>query len=157
MKDIVKILSKNKNMVVLAVSSVVSMLIIIVLVTVFSHEKTYSKNIDIANRFCDGGDWEKLNKLGISDSDKTLIKGLLIKVSIESSALNGTPLLTSNKALTDYIDFIDTFYRSTENSVMPIFFALKIADLTQNNTDSTAIANYRLAVLGKLKNYGLIE
>ena len=157
MKDIVKFFSKNKNMVVLAVSSVVSMLIIIVLVTVFSHEKTYSKNIDIVNRFCDGGDWERLNKLGISEADKSLIKGLLIKVSIESSALNGTPLLTSNAALPEYIDFVNAFYQTKENSVLPLFFALKMADLKQNNMDSAAIANYRLAVLGKLKNYGLIE
>ena len=157
MEALKKVFSANRNLILVTFFSLVSTLLIIVFITAFSHEKTYSKNVEIESHFCDGHDWNRIDNLPINESDKMQLKGALLRVTIESSALSGFPMMTSSAGLTDYVQFVDKFYKINENIALPLFFALKLADLAKSGSDDITLTTFRLTVTQKLKNYGLMQ
>ena len=50
-----------------------------------------------------------------------------------------------------YYIYITQFYANPENLSVPLFFAIKIADLAKTGTPEAMLQNYKLVVMQKLK------
>jgi hypothetical protein len=103
-----------------------------------------------------GHGWTSIDQYEANDFQRNL-KSQILKITLESSLLCGKPIITPTQSISDYVKYIDFFYKSVKNNNIPVFFALKIADLDRNKAPLIAINNYRLAIEKKLKETKLIE
>ncbi|MEI8176939.1 MAG: hypothetical protein WCG78_08745 [Candidatus Omnitrophota bacterium] len=152
--------TKRKGLLAVIAVSIAGALLVIVSVVRLPEQKTVPAAESAAAaepKFNDGADWSAIDMLKAPDGPKQLIKGDILKLTIESSALSGNPLQNEHAVIPDYINYLDNFYRDPDNKPMPVFFALKIADMAGTGSDNASIAAYRLTVMQKLKNTGLIK
>ena len=69
----------------------------------------------------------------------------------------GKPLLAAmDVKYADYIDAIDEFYAREENRAVPLFYALQIADMRKKGMPGQQVLLYRMAVMQKLKDMGIV-
>ncbi len=106
---------------------------------------------------CDGFDWNNLSTFEIGNNEEQFLKSTLLKIAIESSALSAKPVIEGNAAIMQYVAYLNKFYQDPTNSKIPLFFALKIADMAKNKSAPREIEIYKLAVLQKLKSIGLVK
>ena len=106
---------------------------------------------------CDGRHWQKISNLNIDDSQKIRFKSMLLKISIETSALSANPVISGSIQFPEYISYIDAFYQNPANGKIPIFFALKIADMAKQGAPQQQIVAFKLAVLKQLTDANLIQ
>jgi len=107
--------------------------------------------------FVNGYSWDQINKLPIPLREKIMLKLSLLKVSIESSIINGKPVIQPAEPLPTYLSEIDSFYKNAGDMDIPLFFALKAADLKKNGASKQAILNFKLLVKQKLKKLGILN
>ncbi len=121
----------------------------------------YSQTSYAQYNFFNGNDWIKINDSNMSVADKKRIKTMLLKSVYEASFFSGNPMIEipnyDEIKLKEYIEIIDNFFSKPENKIIPLHFTLKIADMIKNGEDNDAIARYRLVVLTKLKQKGLLK
>jgi len=108
-------------------------------------------------RFADGYDWNAVEKLSMPKMEKSYIKGTLLKLTIEASIINGNPVIKSGAKLGVFVKFIDNLYKNPSNRDIPIYFALKMAEMNAKGSSSRAVEGYKALVMRKLKNLGLIR
>lgn len=106
---------------------------------------------------CDGYDWQQIEKLTLSHQEKEEIKENLIKIVIETSAFQGMSIFEARVSLEEYKDYLDNFYQEKDNVQLPLFFALRIADMDINGTPTFILEQYKSAVMKKLREAGLIK
>lgn len=159
MEDAKNIFSTKKNIILFTSLLLAPILLFVFFFVVISSGKKTNTAATVASvaRFCDGNEWKSIDSLNIPDVEKMQLKGALLKVSVESSALIGMPILASNAPFTEYISYVDKFYQIDQNLHLPVYFALKIADMAKNGADNAAITAYYTALTEKLKNYSLIK
>ncbi len=116
--------------------------------------------------FFDGNEWNKINTYGLSEQEAVKVKAMFLKSAYEVSLFSGAPMLAINTGVsklpvdynadfTAYAKILDAFYSINNNIGFPIFFALKIADMTKTGASDTEINNYKLAIVTKLTQQGL--
>ncbi len=108
-------------------------------------------------RIVDGYDWLSVGSLNISEFDRAQIKAALLKISLESSIINGNALFEPRASIAEYTGYVDRFYQRPENVKVPVFFALKIADMVKGGSAEVAVQGYKQLVIDKLKRAGLLE
>ena len=119
-------------------------------------------------KFFDGHDWKMLDTMGLPPQETLKVKTMLLKSIYETGLFNGTPMLTINSGkddflavynrdLTEYVPIIDAFYGKPDNLDFPLFFSLKIADMVKSGVTDAQIEQYRLAVIAKLTQQGLVK
>lgn len=117
-------------------------------------------------RFFSGKDWNGIAGAAILDARKTEIKLAVLKSVYEAGLFNGDPIFnidTGSKPflsvygayLSGYIKPMDDFYGKQENINFPVFFALRIADMTKHKASDQDIETFKLSVVAKLKEQGL--
>jgi hypothetical protein len=104
-----------------------------------------------------GHSWKNIENLDISDAEKFTVKTQILKITLESSLFSGTPVITPSENIAEYVLSIDRFYADNDNRNIPVFFALKIADLAKNNMPEFMISSYRNTIKEKLKEIGIIQ
>ncbi len=107
--------------------------------------------------FCDGYDWDEIDKLALAPTEKAEVKAGLLKAVVEASAFSGNPVISSAAPLQEYMSYIDTFYRNEANLMIPIYFSLKLADMEKSGASESAMQGFRLAVMQKLTSSGAIK
>jgi hypothetical protein len=108
-------------------------------------------------RVANGYDWQEVNTLKISNTERALIKNSLLKLSVETSYLCGNPIIEPSASIEEYTLFVDRFYGRAENLDVPIFFAVKMVDMAKQGRPKEAIDQYKKIVLQKLRETDLIE
>ncbi len=166
MKEKIKSGVSGKNLVVWVIILSLALLVLVFLIFSFGGTKknrivppaaVTPGQVGIKANFCDGNDWKMVGALPVSDEQRIFLKQSLIRVAMESSALAGSPMVSSAAPIPDYMAYLDNFYQLNDNLSIPIFFGLKIADMAKNDFDNSAIIAFRLAVMQKLQVYGLIK
>jgi hypothetical protein len=118
--------------------------------------------------FSDGRDWKQVDSYGFSAADTFKIKLMLLKSVYEVTLFSGKPLIQEdappdkflsvyNKDFSEYPKIIDEFYADPDNLTMPLFFALKIADLTKRGVSAADREAYKQNVVSLLRQNGLLE
>lgn len=109
------------------------------------------------NSMVNGYYWNRISGLAIPAPDKTQIKASLIKIALETSIINGRPLIEPKGPLLEYTAHIDKFYENTDNLSIPVFFGIKAADMINDNAPVIAVQSYCKMVLQKLTALGLLQ
>jgi len=104
--------------------------------------------------FCDGYDWRRIVREVPAAPGQTevMVRATLLKLTVESSAVTGPPIFKSDISLPECMNFLDKFYEVRENRGVPIFFAMKIADMAKSGSSPAEINTYQAALMKKL-NY----
>ena len=105
----------------------------------------------------DGNSWNSIDAMPISVVDKIQIKSSLLKIALEASIINGNPIINPTAPLQEYVAYVDKFYKEPQNIGIPVFFALKIADMATSGAPEMALRGYQQAVLQKLQQAGLLK
>lgn len=124
--------------------------------TVLSGGKAPPKQNAPEASFCDGSTWNSIDALSLPVLERRQMKAALLKVTIESSALLGVSDFNVKSPLPEYVSLIDSFYEAKENAPIPLFFALRIADMEKNGADRKTVIAFRADLIGKLKSSGLL-
>ena len=107
-------------------------------------------------RFYGGEDWSFIESSTHPDQIKAKIKLLMIEASQQSAIFSGNPILSPDeKNFGRYIAGIDNFYSDDKNKVIPLYFAIKVAEMQLNGLPQEQVAVYAQAVVKKLKDMGL--
>lgn len=114
-------------------------------------------NQTAAPLFLDSVDWNTINGLQVTPVEKTIFKTQLLKLSLEASIINGRPLITPTVPLYEYLNDIDAFYSQARNAKIPLYFAIKIADMKRSGASQAVIEGYRTVLVAKLEKAGLIK
>jgi len=115
------------------------------------------KVVKIEPQFCNGHDWQLIDNLSISAADKLNLKAELFKMQIEAGFLEGTPVLSGNALNPAFIAYLDNFYRAEENADVPVFFALKIAEMASKGTPDLIIQKFKTSILDRLRTAKIIQ
>ncbi|MDD5439530.1 MAG: hypothetical protein PHS37_05025 [Candidatus Omnitrophica bacterium] len=101
-------------------------------------------------------DWNLINTFNIQPVDKSVMKIQLIKVSLEAGIINGNPLITPTVPLYTYLKDIDELYAEPRNASIPLYFAIKIADMKRSGTPAANIEGFKALLLQRLEKAGLV-
>ncbi len=107
-------------------------------------------------KFYAGDEWIAIGRGIPSASVRRHIKTLMLQAAQDASAFSGTPIISVNeKDLTKYIDDIDEFYGNKDNMAMPLYFALRIADMKKQGIPPQQVEAYRSLIIQKFKEMGI--
>lgn len=120
-------------------------------VTYKKDARTRVPSIDSATSiYIDGKSWREIATYDMSETDKVITKSTLIRLIIETSIINNTPVINPGRQLPEYIKAIDSIYENPADQNIPLYFALRIADMRLSGAPENAIKNYTLLVQQKL-------
>lgn len=108
-------------------------------------------------QLCDGREWTEVSLVGIPENRKARIKELLVRSSIETAALSGGTMVIAQLSLPEYLQALDAFYRITENQKVPLFFAMRLVEMSKNGAPLPSLTGYQAAVMQKLKESNLVQ
>ena len=125
---------------------------------------TYKKNktsdivskLAMNTKFVNGFSWRELSNMNIPEMDQALFKIYLLRIYFETSFINGKPLIQSTGSLVDYVKYIDTMYGDPKNANVPLFYAIKMADMAKNGYPAGVVESYKARVMRKLQQMGLL-
>lgn len=103
-----------------------------------------------------GYSWNAIDKYEVNAYQQS-IKNQLLKITLESSLVSGNNVIDPSEPIEVYARYINSFYGDPTNQEIPLFFALKIADLAKNKAPNAVINRYKAAVEQKLKDANLIK
>ncbi len=154
----------NNKWVVLAFILVIGIMLFSIMARIISNT-TYKKSPSNSMsrmlardaRNLDSVNWNEIENFNIPPTDKLIVKLSMVRVCAEASIINGKPVLTSSGNLNEYVQYIDRFYSDKANADVPLFFAVKIADMAKGGANEMAIQGYRNLVLQKLRDIGIIK
>ena len=106
-----------------------------------------------------GKDWMAIDGYKITSDEKQALKESAVKAAIEAAYFNSAPIATYDPDMNMrlFVDTIDKFYKTSENGIFPLYFAVRIADLVHKRTPEATINEYKAAVLDKLKKSGFLK
>lgn len=107
-------------------------------------------------RFIDGSDWLAIDGIGKNPQDVMEIKILVIKTLYESGIFTGTPTMTMDGPMLNYIKELDAFYKDKNNEGFPVFYALKILEQYKKGASMLDLENYKKMLMERLTKAGVI-
>ena len=158
-KNIMLRLSRDKNLLLLIILLVLPFVVLGAMALMFSSKQipTVKKAAVATERFLDGYDWRNIEGLPGAPFIKDQIKGNLLRINFESSALIGVPFNDMQASLPAYLEYMDKLYSQEENLSLPVYFAVRLAHMAQGGAKEDELNIFRLAVFQKLKSYGLVK
>jgi len=110
-----------------------------------NRETPYNQTI-----FTDGYDWNYITSLKIPEEEKFILKQMLVNSILQSGIFNDQPVIQVKEPLRGYIFHLDLVYAKRSNLKVPIFFALKMAEMYKDDIPDQRINVFRDNVLKKV-------
>lgn len=112
----------------------------------------FTQNSSAQYRFYCGEDWANIENADYSPAIKKELKTTMLKTAQESSILTGNPILpVEEKDFAQYLTKIDSFYKKPDAKAIPLYFALKLAEMRKRNFPEQQIQAYRTAISQKMR------
>jgi hypothetical protein len=124
---------------------------LILFVAIFVFSFVFSSFSYAQYGFFSGKDWLAVDKQSYTQDVKKNIKVLFLQAVQDASLFSGSPVIEKEKYdIEAYVSVVDEFYSKQENLSLPLYFAFKIAEMTENNLPQGQINAYKNAIMQKL-------
>ena len=104
-----------------------------------------------AHTFYAATEWKEIDSKNYAPDIKLRLKAMMLKAANDASLFTGNPTTDlKNKDFAQYVPDVDKFYENETNRLVPINFALKIANMKKQGTPDAQIKVYTAALQKKL-------